>query len=379
MQVSKLHPVSPRGAPRRRRWRLPGVLVSAITAVVLVGCTSGGEPAPPAGAPTLTIPEPELDQEVATVTVPEGFVMPDTRGARLLPVTGRPRAQPPVPVFGGTGSLRGAVQGPDGPVPGATVRLERFVGDRSGTAQVTAGTDGRWTANRVHGGRYRVRAWLPPELTATQAEVLFLGAGASAEVVVQLERFGGVQLEAGFTVSVVSVGEQATVRALLAQATVGGDGIVSATPVAGTELRLSSEGGFTIEGANPASTDGDGTATWSVRCDREGTHRLTVSGPDVAAAVRTPACTPQAAPPVTTDVPAFPVGAVFTVPRAAALPPGTYRASAEACAFTYEAYENGAWQAGRREARGQIVVLTTPARDLRPVAGTDGCSYERVS
>jgi hypothetical protein len=355
-------------------------LASVLLVAAGVGCTSSDRGAEPEAAPGLTLPPPTFD-DVPVVTLPEGFVMPDTRGARLLPVVARPRSgPPPIPVFGGTAALRGRVEGPDGPVAGATVLLERFVGERSGRAEVTAGADGRWSASNVHGGRYRLRAWLPPSLTATESEVVFVAAGASADVVIRVSVFDDLQLQAALDVSVVSVGDEANVRALLSRETVGPDGIVSGAPVGGRELNLGGDGGFVVVGANQATTGGDGTASWRVRCDREGAHRLTVTGEDVSSVVSVPACAPRAAeapPPVV--IPDFPVGEAFTVPRAAILPPGTYRTSDEGCAFTYEVYENGSWQPARRLAQGQVVVLSNPARDLRPAAGSDGCRYERTA
>jgi hypothetical protein len=162
-----LHPERLRQVPRSSRLVVAAVMV-AVLVTVMVACTAIDETADPPPGAGLTLPPPTFEEDVAMVTLPEGFVMPDTRSARLSPFEsrGRPRI-PPVEVFGGKASLRGTVAGPDGPVPDATVRLERFVGDRSGTAQVTTDEAGRWTAPDVHGGRYRIRAWWGGNITAT--------------------------------------------------------------------------------------------------------------------------------------------------------------------------------------------------------------------
>jgi hypothetical protein len=375
-----LHPERLRQLPRSSRLFVASVVVATIV-TAMVACTATDDASDPPPEAGLTLPPSTFAEDTPMVTLPEGFVMPDTRSARLLAFEsrGRPRT-PPVEVLGGKASLRGTVTGPDGPVPGATVRLERFVGDRSGTAQITADEAGRWSASRVHGGRYRIRAWSAPTLTATRAQLAFVAAdGGSAEVDITVAKFEGVQLQANLDLAVVNVGERARARALLTREEVDAEGIVVGAPVAGTELRLvAGDGGFSIEGEAVARTDQGGLATWPVTCTREGSHRLSVVGENLEAVLDTPVCGPPA---ITTTtalrVPDFAVGDEFTVPNPGVLPPGTYRTFLAGCGFSYEAYEDGSWQPDRREARGQTVELRSPVRNLRPLTGTDGCRYRR--
>lgn len=378
-----LRPESVRRVPHRHRVALAAGMLVALAATLLVACTSDGDPEAAPEAPVLSLPPPSPPEDVPIVTLPEGFVMPDTRGVRLPPFVGKAApALPAIEVFGGRATLRGTVTGPDGPVPGATVRLERFVGDRSGSAQVTAGADGRWTAPNAHGGRYRVRAWLSPNLTATEAQLAFVAADGVAEVDIGVQKFEGTLLQANLDTSVLTVGGSARVRALLTRETVNDQGVVVGQGVAGTELRLVAEPGITVTGPNPVPTGPDGLASWAVTCDREGRHQARVTGPLLDAVVAMPACAPapQSTPPPTTpDIPPFPVGQEFTVPYTGPLPPGTYVTFLTGCGFSYQAYENGAWVPERREATGPSVSLTTPARELRPLAGTDGCRYRRTA
>ncbi len=121
---------------------------------------------------------------------------------------------------------RGVVNGPDGPVGGATVRIERWVGSRSGSITVNAGGDGRFGARGLLGGRYRVRAWLQPNLTATESQVVFLAIDGSANVTVDVSKFEGLQLQASLDVSVINVDDTARVRGLFTRSGVDDDGIV---------------------------------------------------------------------------------------------------------------------------------------------------------
>jgi hypothetical protein len=360
--------------------------VAAVVVAVLglgLACTSGGGDAAEDTAPDLSLPGPEIE-DVPVVTLPPGFVQPDTRGARLSAVVARPRGGvPPLPVYGGQASITGVVQGPDGPVAGATVKVERHVGERSGSVNVTAGDGGRFSARGLLGGRYRVRAWLEPNLTATQSEVVFLAAdGGSANVTVTLERFEGLRLQASLEVSAINVGDTVRLRALLTRSAVGSDGIVSGEPVSGAAIQITGSPGLVVGGTSPASTAGDGTAVWPVRCEREGSFSVSLTTEGAATTYTLPTCGPRPVTPPSTapppDVPPFAVGEEFTVPRSAPLPPGTYVTFLTGCATSYEVYVDGAWQPQRRESRGDIA-LSTPARDFRPVTGTDGCRFRRTA
>jgi hypothetical protein len=367
----------------RRHQAAVAVVVGLAVLGLVVACTSGGRDASEDTAPELSLPEPEIE-EVPVVTLPPGFVQPDTRGVRLSAVVARPRGGvPPLPVYGGQASIGGVVEGPDGPVAGATVKIERWVGERSGSVNVTAGDGGRFSARGLLGGRYRVRAWLEPNLTATQSEVLFLAAeGGSANVTVTLERFEGLRLQASLDVSAINVGDTARLRALLTRSAVGSDGIVSGEPVPATAIQITATPGLTVGGTSPASTGSDGMVTWPVKCEREGSFSVSLTTEGAATSYTLPTCGPRpVTPPSTTpppDIPPFAIGEEFTVPRSAPLPPGTYVTFLPGCATSYEVYVDGAWQSQRRETRGDIT-LTTPARDFEPVTGTDGCRFRRTA
>ena len=186
-----LFPERLRRISRRNRMVFALLIVVAV-ATTVVACTGGGgDQADTPDAPQLSLPPPSYD-DVPVVTLPDGFVQPDTRGVRLSPVVAQPKgAVPPLPVYGGAASLRGVVNGPDGPVGGATVRIERWVGGRSGSITINAGGDGRFGAAKLLGGRYRVRAWLQPNLAATESQVAFLANDGTADVTVDVGQVRG--------------------------------------------------------------------------------------------------------------------------------------------------------------------------------------------
>jgi hypothetical protein len=377
-----LHPESLRLVSRRRRVTA-AVALLAVAALVVAACTSdGGDAIDEPESPQLSLPEPTYD-DVAVVTLPEGFVQPDTRGVRLSPVVGRPRGgTPALPVYGGRASIGGVVVGPDGPVDGATVRIERWVGNRSGSVQVSTGGGGRFGARGLLGGRYRVRAWLEPSLTATRSEVTFLADdGGSANLNVTMERFEGQRLQASLDVSVINVDESARVRALFTRVVVDGDGIVIGEPVPGASIQLTATPGLAVDGDGAATTDGSGLASWRVTCQREGAHSVSLTADGASTSYTLPNCGPKSTTTTQVEIPPFAVGEEFVVPRSAPLPPGTYTAvgGGESCATSFEAYVGSGWQAERREIRGAVLGLLVPARNFQAVQGTDPCRYRRTA
>jgi len=251
-------------------------------------------------------------EETTTTTAPEkipalqpqpGFVIPDTRGATIRPVVGKAKAVA-IPVKGGTSSVSGTVTGPDGPVGGATVRIERFVGLDSGFIMVGADGAGRFAASGLIGGRYRVRAWLQPTLATIDSPTGFVADGANLAVKISVERHDSVTLQVASTVGAMSVDAAAGVSALITQQSVDANGIVQDAPIPGVSLQLVGSAGLTIDQPNPGVSNAAGRVTWTVTCTAVGSYAVSVSSttPPAGASATLPACTatPPPPPPTTT-------------------------------------------------------------------------------
>src|SRR3546814_16234517 len=94
----------------------------------------------------------------------------DRTGIALAPVAG---ATTTSVVERGSARIVGLVSGPTGPVPGATVRIERLVAGRSVRTDVVAGGDGRFVAEGLTAGRSRGRSFAPPHRPPPEAGVRF--------------------------------------------------------------------------------------------------------------------------------------------------------------------------------------------------------------
>jgi hypothetical protein len=200
-------------------------------------------------------------------------------------------------------------------------------------------------------------------------------------------RFEGDQLQAVLDRAEWAVGDEVILRALLTRQTVNDNGVVIGEGLAASEVRLEDSAVVDTDEALVKTTSDAGIVTWSVTCRREGSHSLTVTSGALSTRVALPGCGPRTTTTTTAepedelppDLPPFPVGEEFTVPRSGAVPAGTYRTFLSGCTTSYEIWRDGEWQDERVETAGDTIALTTPARDFRPAAGTDGCRYRRVS
>jgi hypothetical protein len=274
----------------------------ALATLGLAACSSTGSRAlvSTTTSTTMVIP-PGGDDSVPGLQPPAGFKVPDTRNAVLLAAPGKAKATP-IPVTGGRSTITGTVNGPDGPVVGATVRIERFVGTASGSIQVGTDGGGRFVVSQAMGGRYRVRAWLQPDLSTFSAPTGFVADGDSLDLSPSLERHNAVTLQLAGTTATLTMGEPSGVKALLVRETVDADGIVRPAGVVGSVITLVAPEGITINPTNPATSDADGAATWVIVCTSVGSHQLSASSPEGSASVTLPPCS-AGGPTTTTTTP----------------------------------------------------------------------------
>ncbi len=283
------HPPTQPSSTGAARVLVVAVLVLALGAAACANTSSRALIGTPTTSEATTTTAPS---KVQAIQAPAGFVIPDTRNAAIRPVVGKVKPVP-IPVRGGTSSVSGTVTGPDGGVGGAIVLIERFVGVQSGSIQVSADGAGRFSAPGLLGGRYRVRAWLQPALTAVESATGFVAEGDNLNLPVVVERHDALTLQVASAVGSISVGVPARVNALITQQSVDSNGIVRDTPVPGVSLQLVGSAGLGIQPPNPAVTDAAGRASWSVVCPSPGTYAVTVNSttPPAAAATTLPPCT----------------------------------------------------------------------------------------
>ena len=206
--------------------RLAAVVLLALAAVAC----SGDDPYAP-------LPEPDAVEPVddTTTTVPldlDAVQLPAARGTTTTTVAIGP----------GEITIVGRVEGPDGPVAGAIVRLERLVGDAVASVQVPTAADGTWNVEKVLGGRYRIRAWQQPSLAMARAQLLFIEAGEQAPVELRLDRYEGRRVDAVVAPDPPLVSEPANLKVRVADRAVDDGGTIRTTPTPSVSVQLTGSG-----------------------------------------------------------------------------------------------------------------------------------------
>lgn len=240
-----------------RHW-VPVALAAFMLAVVACGAPTFKPIPPPEGGPSRD----------TTTTAPP----PDLREVPLDAVAGND--PPDLRIEGGSSVLRGTVFGPEGPVPGAIVRVVRLTTEGQATADVATDEAGNWELLDVLGGVYRIRAFLPPTLTVPDPEIFLLKAEEEKRVDLSLRQFGGIDAAVTFDPPEPIVGEQVAVTLLLTIPSVNAEGRVIRSPVATGSATLTHSTSWKLLTRNPENIGVDGRVSWGLRCDAAGTPTM---------------------------------------------------------------------------------------------------------
>lgn len=224
--------------------------------------------------------------------------LPDFGEVGLKPVPGRTTTT--IAVGPGAATLNGTVEGPDGAVDGATVRVERLVGDAVAIADTPVLPDGTWSLPAVLGGRYRVRAWRAPDLALTKPEVFFLESKETKTLALRVSRYSGVAVTFDAAPNPPVVGEPAALEIVVSERTVDDQGVVRASPVSRASVELFGTGQWRYPSSNPTITDSLGHARWEIVCRDDGKQALSVLVADSATFPLDLADCVKAPPPTTT-------------------------------------------------------------------------------
>jgi len=260
--------------------------------MIAAGCTGRAKPIPPPPTTAVSVTKPPDPPNLSDVTLQSAAGRTTTTKVALTP---------------GEASIAGQVVGPEGPVAGATVLVERLVDDAVGSMEVVTAEDGTWKApspppppppvdpnapptapprptttqlqpgpQGLLGGRYRVRAWRTPDLALTAPTVLFLNGTEQKQLPLQVSRFSGLAVTSSLAPSPPVVEEPANLAALVTTRSVDPDGIVRSLGVPGATVALAAGSGWEIQKTVP-ETDGSGKAVFQLRCRAEGPQPLALS------------------------------------------------------------------------------------------------------
>lgn len=231
--------------------RILPVAVASGLLVALGACSEGPRTLPPPSSTSSTVPE-------TTTTTADFSTVP------IEPVPGETTT-----TFVATGDavLSGVVSGPDGALPGAIVRADRLVGDGVQPFAVRAFDDGTWLLEDLPGGRYRVRAYLPPDLTMVEPVVFYLRNDENREVPLTVRTFRGLEVLAGTTPETLFVGDAVSLAVSVMERYVDEEGVGRLRPRVNVPVRVRSSGWREID--EPVdTTDENGMVVFTYECDR---------------------------------------------------------------------------------------------------------------
>ena len=274
----------PSRAPARPPW------LAALAASLVAACTGGDQAVQPLPPPPSTAARPPTTPAV------------DYRAVALPVATGRTTTTAPA-LTPGLATVRGRVVGPDGAaVVGANVRVDRLVGGASVGMDLVSGEDGAWSLPNVRGGRYRIRAWRPPDLAQVEPSFVFVGARENAPVEQRLARYSGTTPTPAIAPSRPVVGQPASLVVQVTVRSVDAAGVVQGVPVALTPVALVGTA-WSVTEPNITTTDASGRVRWEVTCRQAGVQplRLVVNGVEQFD-VALPACAEPPTPSPSTSV-----------------------------------------------------------------------------
>jgi hypothetical protein len=267
------------------------LLVLLLVALVAVGCTTPK----PAAAPVTAPPT-----EVAT-TVPPSTTSTTGKPTTTTSTIARTTVTTALTVGPGNAFLSGTVTGPQGPVDGATVHVERLVGKAVATADVVTTGGGSWQLSSVLGGSYRVRAFKPPDLAQSDVQTFFLAANDRKVVDFTLTGgAGGDRITAVISPSPLRVDQVGTLTVTVGIARVDDQGRPALQPRPNVLLTLNPGSGYAVDSAPQVLTDSNGAGSWRVRCVIEGANSIPMLVGTGLTTIKLPACGAAAPVPPTT-------------------------------------------------------------------------------
>src|SRR4051812_50059013 len=251
--------------PTPGEWRIgvPGAVPLLVVGVFMVrGCATPDGPNLHPPADFALQPEPTIvaGADLTGVQLPgvDGTTIPDAIRAT------------------GTAHLFGTVNGPQGPLPGATVRVEHLVADDPPPVDVVADAAGHWDLPNIAGGRYRVRGFQVPSFAQVKPEIFFLDDGTERSVDLGVDSFTGVSAAGAIAPDPPEFHQPFDLTVRVAVRSVGPDGAVHAQPVFGAQVALTNTPGFNVKSPGSATTDTNGDASFTLECSSEGAAQLDV-------------------------------------------------------------------------------------------------------
>src|SRR3954451_4630372 len=233
-------------------------------ALVAAACSGGGKKT------TNITPVPNIAPVTTTTIV-------DLTGVKIAGVPGKTTTT--VALGPGGATLKGTVAGPDGAVGGATIHVERLVGDAVASQDFPSNADGTFSIPTLLGGRFRVRAYLPDPYNLAQPapDLFFLANTETKSLDLQMTLFSGLAVTSSMAPNPPFIDEPANLVVQVVTQSVDDKGIVRGVPVPGAKVELFGSSAWAVRTTNPTLTDDRGLTTFQLQCSAAGDQPLSAT------------------------------------------------------------------------------------------------------
>jgi hypothetical protein len=292
-----------------------------VAAVLVIGSTLGVASSLSSCSRKILVIQPVVPTTFALAATSSSIKPVDLSKNSLVPVA----AGVPTTSIGfgpGNASLSGIVRGPDGPVPGAIVEIERLLDGQSLAVQVVADATGRYSLQKALLGRIRIRAWRAPDLALVTEKALFTKGAQTLDIA--MDSYKRSDLQWAVAPSPLVVGRAATVIVQLSERLVNELGRVVVQPVTGVGVSLLQQGVVQVASLEERISDEKGRVSFRLACNEPGPStiiaRLAIGG---EASLDLPACVIVTIPPTTIPVETVPSDTAAPATTASTEPPIT--------------------------------------------------------
>lgn len=252
-------------------------------------------------APTTLVScaNPDRSNQAATVAITTTSTVPlDLSGVKLRGVQGSTTTT--LPATPGLASIAGRITGPGGdPVQGATVLAWWYATNPPTEFQALTTFDGTYTLTGLHGGRWRVKAFLVPDQSTPKAQAFFMKTDERKTLDLGLNLLSEISVNGATAPDPPVVGTPTELTVQAFRRSVDARGQVSQEPARATALSLVPVGDWHVTGSKTKLTGFDGAATWTMICETEGLQSLAIDAGGQRTLLPLTACT-QAEPSSTT-------------------------------------------------------------------------------
>ena len=215
-----------------------------------------------------------IDLDVGLSDVgPSPYLIPSAKDTRwavmpaLSPAVDPDQEVPPVELNGGEARFAGTITNDGEPVHGATIAIERLTSDGIGEVQVRSNAVGRWGLDGLQGGRYRVRSWVPGQMTSGASVVRFVADNTTEQFNFELDEIDPTPTIEFVHGGAIFQGSTGSVAVAVNRRAIDQNGVVVSAPINGWPVSVQTTREVSLRSSSVDTTNSEGVASFTLRCN----------------------------------------------------------------------------------------------------------------